>query len=138
MNLKFKDNRPSPRRRTSSRTADSAVSTGRRPAVKAIAQQTQRAEGGSPRCSAPQDPRLEQTPAPRRQAGGLGQERRRLARCGHTRAARHHLPDSMVPHHFAAVPMSQSEVERGTYQPATELAETSGRTQRMEIMKCRR
>jgi uncharacterized protein (DUF305 family) len=65
----------------------------------------------------------------------LGQERRRLARRGHTRAARHHLPDSMVPHHCAAVPMSRSEVQRGTYQPATELAETIGKTQRMEIMK---
>jgi len=41
----------------------------------------------------------------------------------------------MVPHHCAAVPLSRSEVERGTYQPATELAETIGKTQRMEIMK---
>jgi len=38
-------------------------------------------------------------------------------------------------YHCAAVPMSRSEVERGTYQPATELAETIGKTQRMEIMK---
>jgi uncharacterized protein (DUF305 family) len=28
----------------------------------------------------------------------------------------------MVPHHCAAVPMSRSEVERGTCQPATEFA----------------
>jgi len=34
-----------------------------------------------------------------------------------------------------AVPMSRSEVERRTYQPATELAETIRKTQRMEIMK---
>ncbi len=68
----------------------------------------------------------------------LGQERRRLARRGHTRATRRHLPDSMVPHHSAAVPMSRSEVERGTYyQPATELTETIGKTQRIEIMKWR-
>ncbi len=45
--------------------------------------------------------------------------------------------DSMVPHHCAAVPMSRSEVERGTYQPATELAETIGKNQRMEVMKRR-
>ena len=31
--------------------------------------------------------------------------------------------------------MSRSEVQRGTYQPATEFAETIGKTQRMEIMK---
>ncbi len=65
----------------------------------------------------------------------LGDNNAADLRAAATRAARHHLPDSMVPHHCAAVPMSRSEVERGTYQPATELAETIGKTQRMEIMK---
>lgn len=65
----------------------------------------------------------------------LGQQRRRLARRGHTRQRDIICLTAWCPHHCAAVPMSRSEVERGTYQPATELAETIGKTQRMEIMR---
>jgi len=42
---------------------------------------------------------------------------------------------NMVPHHAAAVPMSQNEITLGTYQPAIALAEDIKKTQRMEIME---
>lgn len=42
---------------------------------------------------------------------------------------------NMVPHHSAAVPMSQLEITMGAYQPAIELAQDIKTTQREEIMK---
>ncbi len=42
---------------------------------------------------------------------------------------------NMVPHHSAAVPMSQTETEMGTYPQAVALAEEIKKTQRMEIME---
>ena len=42
---------------------------------------------------------------------------------------------NMVPHHSAAVPMSQTEIELGTYPQAVALAEEIKKTQRMEIME---
>ena len=42
---------------------------------------------------------------------------------------------NMVPHHSAAVPMSQNEIELGSYVPAITLAEEIKKTQRMEIMQ---
>lgn len=40
---------------------------------------------------------------------------------------------NMIPHHAAAVPMSQNEIELGSYAPAIELAEQIKETQREEI-----
>ncbi len=40
---------------------------------------------------------------------------------------------NMVPHHSAAVPMSQLEITQGSYQPAIDLAEQIKATQREEI-----
>ncbi len=42
---------------------------------------------------------------------------------------------NMVPHHSAAVPMSQLEITMGSYQPAIELAQDIKTTQRGEIME---
>jgi len=40
---------------------------------------------------------------------------------------------NMIPHHSAAIPMAQLEIEEGDYAPATTLAEDIKTTQRMEI-----
>jgi uncharacterized protein (DUF305 family) len=42
---------------------------------------------------------------------------------------------NMVPHHAAAVPMSQNEIDLGTFPEAITLAEQIKKTQRMEIMQ---
>lgn len=42
---------------------------------------------------------------------------------------------NMVPHHSAAIPMAQTEIELGGYEPAIELAEMIKSTQGMEIME---
>lgn len=40
---------------------------------------------------------------------------------------------NMIPHHSAAIPMSQAEVEKGQYEPAISLAKSIKMVQRMEI-----
>jgi uncharacterized protein (DUF305 family) len=40
---------------------------------------------------------------------------------------------NMIPHHSAAVPMSQMEIEKGTFEPARELAQQIKTAQRREI-----
>jgi uncharacterized protein (DUF305 family) len=45
---------------------------------------------------------------------------------------------NMIPHHAAAIPMSQLEIEQGAYGPAVELAEQIKATQRMEIKEMKR
>jgi uncharacterized protein (DUF305 family) len=42
---------------------------------------------------------------------------------------------NMIPHHSAAVPMSQMEIEKGTFGPARQLAQQIKTTQRQEIME---
>jgi uncharacterized protein (DUF305 family) len=42
---------------------------------------------------------------------------------------------NMIPHHSAAVPMSQMEIEKGTFGPARDLAQQIKMTQRQEIME---
>jgi len=42
---------------------------------------------------------------------------------------------NMVPHHAAAVPMTQNEIDLGTFPEAITLAEQIKKTQRMEIMQ---
>jgi len=42
---------------------------------------------------------------------------------------------NMVPHHFAAVPMAQEEVELGKYPEAQDLAKSIKPTQRMQIVE---
>jgi len=42
---------------------------------------------------------------------------------------------NMVPHHAAAIPMSQMEIEMGKFSPTRKLAEQIKKTQRMEIME---